>query len=179
MSNSSKGIASLAKKKEKAKSGRFNLVDLILVVIVLLVIAILIQVFSPFSFIKKLASDQTREIQYTVEFSGVDGEFINRIKEEDLVINSVSKNNMGRVVTVSYNPYTEVQYIERDDGTVEGTPSEHPDKFNLLVTISVTANYTEGSGYSVNATRIAVGEKLALRFPEYISEGYCIYLETE
>jgi hypothetical protein len=61
----------------------------------------------------------------------------------------------------------------------EGVLSEHPNKFNLLVTISTTANYAEGSGYSVNATRIAVGEKLALRFPDYVAEGYCIYLETE
>jgi len=178
MSNSSKGITSLSNKKEKGKNGRFNLIDLILVVLFLLVIAILIQGFSPFSLIKKLASDQAKEIQYTVEFSGVDSEFINRIKEEDLVINSVSKNNMGKVITVSYNPYTEIQHVETENG-VESILSEHPDKFNLHVTISATANYAQGSGYSVNATRIAVGEKLALRFPDYIAEGYCIYLETE
>ncbi|MBQ2999781.1 MAG: DUF4330 family protein [Clostridia bacterium] len=178
MSNSSKGVASLATKKEKGKNGRFNLIDLILVVLVLLVIAVLIQVFSPFSLIKKLSSNQTKEIQYTIEISGVDAEFIDRIKEDDLVIDSISKNNLGKVVTVSYNTYSEFQYVETDEGG-EGVLSEHPNKFNLLVTISTTANYAEGSGYSVNATRIAVGEKLALRFPDYVAEGYCIYLETE
>lgn len=178
MSNSNKGVASLTNKKEKGKNGRFNLIDLILVVLVLLVIAILFQVFSPFSLIKKLSSNQTREIQYTVEFSGVDAEFINRIKEEDLVINSVSKNNMGKVVTVSYYPYSEFHYVETENEG-HGELLEHPNKSNLIVTISATANYVEGSGYSVNSTRIAVGEKLALRFPDYVAEGYCIYLETE
>ena len=178
MSNSGKGVASLANKKEKKKNGRFNLVDFILVVLVVLVIAILIQVFSPISLVKKLSSNQTREIQYTVEFSGVDADFINRIKEDDLVIDSVSKNNMGKVVVVSNEPYSEFLYIESLNPD-ELIPKEHPDKFNLLVTISVTANYMEGSGYSVNSTRIAIGEKLALRFPDYVAEGYCIYLETE
>lgn len=178
MSNSNKGVASLTNKKEKGKNGRFNLIDLILVVIVLLVIAILFQVFSPFSLIKKLSSNQTKEIQYTVEISGVDAEFINQIKEEDLVIDSISKNNLGKVVTVIYNPYSEFQYVESNEGG-KGELVEHPNKFNLLVTISATANYAEESGYSINATRIAVGEKLALRFPDYVGEGYCIYLETE
>ena len=178
MSNSSKGVASLANKKEKKNNGRFNLIDLILVVIVLLVIAILIQVFSPISLIKRLASEQTKEIQYTVEFSGVDAEFISRIKEDDLVLDSVSKNSMGTVVTVSPESYYVLQCVETDEGS-KGMPLEHPEKFNLVVTISVTARYSEGVGYSVNSTRIAVGEKLALRFPDYVAEGYCIYLETE
>ena len=141
-----------------------------------MVIAILFQVFSPISLIKKLSSDQTKEIQYTVEFSGVDAEFVNRIKEDDLVIHSVSKNHMGTVVAVSTEPYYELHFVDSEQ---KGRPVEHPEKLNLVVTVSVTAQYAEGSGYSVNSTRIAVGEKLALRFPDYAAEGYCIYLETE
>ena len=162
---------------KKKRSGRFNLIDFILVVIILLVIAILVQIFSPISLIKNLTTDQTKEIQYTVEFLGVDQEFIDRIQAEDVVIDSVSKNNMGTVVAVD-NPtkYSEFQYITEKQ---EGTLSEYPDKYNLVVTISATARYVKESGYSVNSTRIAVGEYLSLRFPNYIAEGYCIGLETE
>lgn len=167
------------KKSGKKKSGRFNLIDLILVVLLLLVIAILVQVFSPISLIKNLASNQTKNIQYTVEFLGVDQEFIDRIQESDVVVNAVSKNNMGTVVTVDYNTkYSELQYVE-NGAEGEGILSEHPNKYNLIVTISATANYSEEKGYSVNATRIAVGEKMALRFPDYTAEGYCIGLESE
>ena len=187
MNNSSNANASLGISKKKQKNGRFNLIDFILVVLVLLVIAILIQVFSPISLIKNLASNQTKEIQYTIEFLGVDQEFIDRIQESDVVINSVSKNNMGTVVAVDYNTkYSELQYVEvetAEDAAVgvqnQGILSEHPNKYNLLVTISATANYQKESGYSVNAIRIAVGEKLSLRFPDYIAEGYCIGLETD
>ena len=177
MNHSVNGAVSLGKTKRKKRNGRFNLIDFILVVLVLLVIAILVQVFSPISLIKNLTTNQTKEIQYTVEFLGVDQEFINRIQSEDTVINSVSKNNMGTVVAVDYNTkYSELQYVSESE---EGKLAEYPNKYNLVVTISATANYVKESGYSVNAQRIAVGERLALRFPNYAAEGYCIGLETE
>ena len=183
MNNSINGPVSLGTSKKKKRNGRFNLVDFILVVLVLLVVAILVQIFSPVSLIKNLATNQTKEIQYTVEFLAVDQEFIDRIQAEDVVINSVSKNNMGTVVAVDYSTqYSELQY---DKNNAEGKDIEYgklspySDKYNVVVTISATANYVEEQGYSVNATRIAIGEKLSLRFPNYIAEGYCISLETE
>ena len=177
MNNSIKGPVSLDTSKKKKRNGRFNLIDFILVVILLLVVAILIQVFSPISLIKDLTTSQTKEIQYTVEFLAVDEEFIDRIHAEDLAINSVSKNNMGTVIAVDYTTkYTELQYVE---GSNIGEPKEFPDKYNVVVTISSTANYVKEKGYSVNGTRIAVGEKLSLRFPNYIAQGYCIGMETD
>jgi len=176
VSNSNKDITIKANKKEKAKNGRFNLIDLILVVLVLLVIAILIQVFSP-TLIQKLSSNQTKEIQYTVEFLGVESEFADKIKEEHLVIDSVSKNQIGTVIAINNNdPYEELQYVENSD---VGILSPYPNKVNVQVTIKVTADYAKEYGYSVNGTRIAVGEKLSLRFPDYVAEGYCIGLEAE
>jgi len=174
MSSSNKGTTVFTNKKEKGKNGRFNLIDLILVVLVLLVIAILIQVFSP-SLIQKLSSDQTKEIKYTVEFSGVDSDFVNKIKEEQLAVDSVSKNQMGKVFAISVEPYEELQDVENSN---IGKMSPYPDKINLQVTIVVTAAYTKDQGYFVNGDRIAVGEKLSLRFPDYVAEGYCIGLET-
>ena len=178
MNNSINGNASFGKVKKK-RAGRFNFIDLIFVVLILLVIGILVQIFSPISLIKNLTSNQTKEIQYTVEFLGVDQEFIDRIQEDDVVIDSVSKNTMGAVVAVDYNTkYSELQYVE-NGAEGEGVLSEYPNKYNLLVTISATADYQSEIGYSVHATRIAVGEKLSLRFPDYAAEGYCIGLETD
>ena len=56
----------------------------------------------------------------------------------------------------------------------EGTVVEYDDKINLLITVSATATYTEGKGYAVNERRIAVGEKLSVRFPDFAGEGYCV-----
>lgn len=162
----------------KKKTGRFNLVDFLLIVIILLVIATVFYVFAPFAWIKDLSSSQTKNIQYTVEILGVHEDFIEKIKENDTVINSTTKNSLGVVAVVDdYKPkYKELQYAQNEE-QMGGILSEHPHKYNLIVTISATANYVEGEGYSVNSTRIAVGEKMTLRFPNYTCEAYCIGLE--
>ena len=179
--NNSVNQASVSKKK---KSGRFNFIDLIFVLIILLAIATLVYIFSPVSFIEGLVNNESRTVQYTVEISKVDEDFINKIKENDTVVDSVSKNTIGTVTAVDYNTkYSELQLIETklDDGSVKksGTLVEYPKKYNVIVTITANAEYSSGEGYTVNAKRIAVGEKMSLRFPDYICEGYCIGITQE
>lgn len=181
MNNANSGSTSSVKKKKF--SGRFNFIDFILIVIVLLVIATVIYVFAPFSRLRDMTSSQSVTVQYTVEILGVEEAFIEKIKENDFVIDSVSKSGMGTVVAVDYNnKYTELQYVineNTEDGTkkTEGVLAEYPGKYNVIITISSKATYEAEKGYSVNGTRIAVGEKMPLRFPDYVGEGYCIGVE--
>ena len=75
-----------------------------------------------------------------------------------------------------------MQYVineNPEDGSkkTEGVLAEYPDKYNVIITISAEASYAAEKGYSVNGTRIAVGEKMSLRFPDYVGEGYCIGVE--
>lgn len=164
------------KKNSKNKRGRFNLIDFLLIVIILLVIATVFYVFAPFSAVKNLISSQNVTIEYTVELVGVDKDMINKIKENDSVIDAVSKNPIGTVQVADYNyPNTVLQYVEAEnEDAIEGILVEHPDKCNVLVTISASAEYMEKAGYTVNHCRIAVGEKMQMIFPNYIGEGYCI-----
>lgn len=164
----------------KAKrSGRFNFIDFLLIVIVVLIIATVIYVFAPFSKIRQQMRSEAQIIEYTVEVLNVDKKFLNQIKENDTVIDSVSKNNMGTVTAVDYNTqYTELQYNQATD---EGTLATYPtlyERYNIIITVSVTADYLAGSGYSVGNVRLAVGEQLFLRFPDYACEGFCIGLTT-
>ncbi len=175
-------VASKKKKdkhKKKKKQGRFNLIDFLLVLIILLVIATVIYVFAPFSAMKNLLSAQTVNIEYTVEIIGVDKDLINKIQENDIVVDAVSKGQIGTVQVADYNyPHTVLQYVQNEDQP-EGILVEHPDKCNVLVTISASAEYLEAQGYEVNHCRIAVGEKIQMIFPNYICEGYCIDLSVE
>ena len=177
MNNSINGNASNYTPKKRFL--RFNFVDFILIVIILLFVATLIYIFAPFSHIKELTSDKNLIVEYTVEVIGVDEEFINKIKENDIVINSVSKNNMGTVTAVDYNTKSselQLQYnVEKN--SYEGILVEYPNKYNVIITITANAKYLEESGYYVNDCRIAVGENMSLRFPDYICEGYCIGLD--
>lgn len=162
---------SVEKKKEKKRVG-FNFIDVILILITLAVIIAAVNIISPMSLIKKLTADDSHKIEYTVEIQNVDGEYIEKIKVNDQAVDSVSKQDLGIVVSV-YNPepYSELGYNEEKG---EGVLMSYPDKYNITVIITADADYIRGEGYSVNGNRIAVGEKMSLRFPDFVCEGYCI-----
>lgn len=172
MSEKNKSTVDGTVQKSRKKGNRFNLIDLLVIVVVLLLIAIAVNIFAPMSWFDRFSRDTKVKIQYTVEFLGVDENFAEKIKEEDLAVDSVSKNSLGKVKAVdSTQPHTVLSY---DETSKAGVLSTYPDKYNVLVTIEVDAKYREGKGYSINDLRIAVGEKMSLRFPDYVGEGYCI-----
>ena len=153
---------------------RFNFIDLLIILAIVLLGAIVVNLFFPNSVFKSKQTKQ--EIHYTVEFVGVDETLIEKIKENDTAIDSVSKYSVGNVILVDSNTlYSELQY---DEVNHAGKFAVYEDKYNVLVTISVMADYDEGEGYSVGGRRIAVGEKLSLRFSDYAGEGYCINLSA-
>ncbi len=153
---------------------RFNFIDVLIILAIVLLGAIVVNLFFPDTVFK--TRNTKEEIQYTVEFVGVDEELIDKIRENDIAIDSVSKYAVGEVILVDRNTlYSELQY---DEVNHAGKFAVYEDKYNVLVTISVMADYNEGEGYSVGGRRIAVGEKLSLRLSDYAGEGYCINLST-
>ena len=153
---------------------RFNFVDLLIILALILIIAIVVNMFLPQSVFGSLNTNTECDMQYTVEFIGVDEAFVDKIKEGDTVVDSVTKYTLGSVVAVnSDNNYTELIYDKENDA---GKLVANPDRYNLLITVSVTAEYNEDKGYSVGDRRIAVGEYLSLRFPDFAAEGYCTSL---
>ena len=172
-----KNLNSPSKIKQKVKGGKFNIIDFLLIAIVLLIIGTLIYVFLPSSAMRSITADKKVDIDYAIEIIGVDEEFIDNIKQDDVVLDSISKNQLGTVTAVDYSiQYTELKYSEEEE---VGVLSPVLGKYNVIVTVSATAEYEEGIGYSVNGTRIAVGEKISARFPDYVCEGYCISIPLD
>ena len=180
-----------ARQQNKSKKGRFNFVDLTLVVVLLLIIGILVYSFSPVSLIKKWTGSEKVDIQYEIEITNVDSNVIDLIKADAVVTDSVTKSEIGTVTMVNRTDYVEYQPYEvinhetdadenikhKVDYTLEKVG--YPNKYNLNVTVTVSADYSEGTGYTVGSTRIAVGEKLNIKFPDYICEGYCVGITTQ
>lgn len=170
--------------KEKKKNGKatekkqrkFNFIDFLLIVLILAIIGGAVYLFTSGTFFNIKGADKEGTMIYTVEIQGVSSEYLNKIKENDMVVNSVTKNTLGTVTSVDYNTkQTVLEYVEKD-GAYEGVLSEYPDQYTVLVTITASAKYVPGDGYFVNDARIAVGEALALRFPDFVAEGHCISL---
>ena len=172
-------ISNTTVKAHKNKRKGFNFVDFLIILIVLAIIVAAVYLFSPISALKKLSEKTTGTLNYTVEIQNVDIEFIEKIKENDTVIDSVSKNTLGTVIAIEHNTkYSELNYRTNSENPsqYEGYIVEYPDKYNVTVTVSAQADLLSGQGYTVSNCRIAVGEKLSLRFSDFVCEGYCVYV---
>ncbi len=173
--NENNNSASVTKKRT-LKRGKFNFIDFLLVVVILILVAAIVYVFIPSSWVKNITAGKNTKIEYTVEIIGIDGDYINIISENDIVLDAVTKSNIGTVLATDAEPYREFVY---DEVVGEGKLAIVPEKHNLVITIVATAQFKDGVGYSINGTRIAVGEKISLRFPEFSCEGYCISVPRE
>ena len=161
----------ITQKKPKRK---FNFIDFLIILVVVAIIGVLIYVFSPWAQIEKLWTNNKVELTYFVEIKDVDIAYMESIKEGDGVINSVSKNSLGSVAEISKIEKAYVyDYVLNEQGEMTCIRSEHPRKYNITVKIVATAEYDEGIGYSINGCRIAIGEMLDLRFPQYTCSGAC------
>ena len=168
------GGASAKKKKRK-----FNIVDFFIVLISVMLIVVLIYAFSPWSQIQKLWNQNEVTLKYTVEIRGVDKAYGELIKKGDQVINSVNKNSLGKVSGMEPLEVSQVLSYETDEnGDAHGVLLDQPDKYDLTVHITATAEYEKGVGYTVNGCRIAVGEELFFRFPQFTCSGYCVAIDT-
>ena len=170
---------SIQQKKKRSRK-KFNLIDFLLIVVILLITASLVYLFLPSSWVKNITADKTVQIRYVVEVKGVDGQYINNIAASQLVQDSVSKGDIGYVEAVENNPYSELRYDQiKDPDSGIGVRSPIDGKYDLTITITAAAHYEDGEGYTVNGTRIAVGERIYTKFPNYACEAYCIGVEAQ
>ena len=172
-----------AQKSNGAKR-KFNIIDVLVVILVATIIGVSIYAVYAWSDIKSLWAKNTVQLTYVVELRGVDKEFIDNVQAGDAVIDSVSKNSLGKVDSIkSVEKHSVLDYEEKteknQDGvmitTYNGVLSEYPDKYDITVyIISDAAEYEKDIGYTINGRRIAVGEIIPLRFPEFSANAYCV-----
>ena len=183
----SEAIKKKTKKASDKKQRKFNFVDFLLILLILAIIGGAVYLFSPGSFINKVGKSTEGTLMYTIEIKGVDQEYIHKIKENDFVINAVTKSTLGTVSAADATnkdvvlDCIEVKNEDIQEGAeetketkYEGALVQSADQYTILVTITATADYVKGDGYFVNNCRIAVGEGFSLHFPDFAAEGYCI-----
>ena len=159
-------------KPVKKKKGRFNLMDLILVLIAVGIALFVLLVLDPFSIHMFRAEEQGVTLEYTLRIENVEGAFLDKIRIRDEVIDSSIKVSLGYVNAVENDiPYTEPYYDSEEDVV---SMKEYPNRYDMIITVTADAVFTEGVGYTVNGRRVAVGSQFYLMFPEFLGEGYCI-----
>lgn len=158
-------------KENKSRKFRFNLIDFILVLIAISVVAALVVYFLP-ELGGNFSGKGEVDITYVLEFRNVDEEFIANIQNGDKVYDAGQNFNIGTVKSISAEPYKTLEYDKDTQSAIMKEQSGH----NLTVTITASAIYTEGTGYSINGMRIAVGSSYDVRFPNFVGTAYCVQL---
>lgn len=160
----------------KKKKKRFNIIDFSILFLVIAIIGFAIFWATPWSQGLKNKMNTSVALEYSIEIKDVDQEFINKITEGNSVVDSVSKSEIGTVMaTPEVHEHEELSANQEGQGIMV----EYPGRYDLIVWISANASYKSGEGYFVNGCRIAVGEHMSLRFPNFTCEGYCISLDIK
>ena len=159
-------------KPVKKKRGRFNLMDLILVLLAIGIALFVLFVIDPFSINLLGADEQNVTLEYSIRIENVEATFMDKIRIRDEVTDASLKSSLGFVNAVENDiPHTEPYYDSEADLV---SMKEYPNRYDLIITITTDAMFTQGVGYTVNGRRIAVGSEFYLMFPEYIGEGFCV-----
>ena len=168
--------------RKKANRKKFNFIDFLVVLIILAAVAALIYLFSPWSKIEKLWNNDEVELTYFIEIKDVPPEYIDHIKSGDTVLDSVTKNSLGKISDVSYKASYVYEYTTDDNGKVICSQVNSPTQKDgnvpetIVIKITAAADHKKGTGYTVNGSRVAVGELFDLRLPTYTCSGYCIQM---
>ncbi len=147
-----------------------NVVDILIILVVVGVVGALVAGISFRDVIFGSQENESKTVEYVVLFSGIDENLADTIKMGDKVYSEDGSVYLGQISSE----------VEVDDhyvvGYKDGAPTmkPYPGKVNLTVTVKVSADYSEGDGYSVDGNRIALGKSYLMRFSGLLAEGECI-----
>lgn len=155
-------------KAVKKKRGGFNAIDLL---IIFLIVGVIV-VFAVSRVVVSNDPGENIKLEYTVTVECVDSDFVQRIRTGERVYDSSTQNLLGTVSSVKGDTLYSV--FEYDEESNIMASREYSDKYNVSITVSANANFVDGVGYNVGGNRIAVGQKMALRFPGCVANAYCV-----
>lgn len=171
-------------KRERSRRGLFLIADVMLLAVIFAAIFFLVSLLTPFTLFDN-TEEEARTVTYTVEFKGVDKDAFASLRKGDTVVDKATGAVVGEVTDLEprkYVVYTDVPTDEKDE-TLDShvvTKAEYPEEFTTVsVTITVTADYVAGVGYTVDGCRIAAGREYELNFPGCAGKGTCVEFKAE
>lgn len=149
------------------KRAKFNVIDTLIVLLILAVAAAVVYVF----FLDGLENTgDVKTIQYTVLVRAVPNEYVNNVEVGDHVVDSAQHYQLGTVVDYRYEPAK-----KETENMAEGETSlaTYENKSDLYITIEAEA--TLGTQFSIGGYEIGVGKTVYVRLPNLLPTegGYC------
>ncbi len=166
-----------------AKKGKrvFNFFDILVLLAIVAVIVMLATGFGIGKWFGRGEEGVACKVRYSLTFYNVDEAFKNAVGKDDTLYDANSKTSLGLVESnAAAVPYTQTVAVTGTDGegnkVVTAESREVPGRYNVTVTITVDAIYTEGRGYEVDGCALRLGSTYHVRFPRYVGYGVCTSL---
>lgn len=163
----------------------FLLVDVLLLAAIVASVIFLVVLLSPVEVFGD-TDEEVRELTYTVELAGVEQATVEALQPGDTVIDKETGAVIGTIFAIEPpRPYT--AYTDQASATKDPVLDKHtvvkvtyPDDLSTVVlTVTVSAEYLQGVGYTVDGCRVAVGREYELCFPAYTCKGVCVALDVK
>ena len=161
---------------QKRKKVQFNLIDALIVIVILGLIGVAAYLL--------LGDFQTAEapgnvdMTFEVRISGVKENMLPYITEGLSVKDSVGGHSLGRIVAVRAEKsdyYGGVHKNESGDYVLNVT--EHPDEYDVYVTVSANAVSDDRGIYKVGSTRMLIGEAVHFQVKSFAAVSYIVNTE--
>ena len=161
---------------QKSKKAQFNLIDVLVIMFILGLIAVVIYwMFGGF----QINEQAKREaITYEIRISNVKESSLPFIKEGLSVRDSVTGEVLGTIASVrsENSRYYGSAYSDGKGGYVLNS-TEHPEEYDVYVTISAEAESDNRGIYTVGATRMLIGEKVHFQVKSFSAVSYIVNTE--
>ena len=158
---------------QKRKKAQFNLIDALIVIIILALIGTAAYlIFGGFNQIETFGDI---DFTFEVRISGVKENMLPYIKEGNTVKDSVTGESLGTVVGVRTEKsryYGNVQ--QNENGEYVLGSAEHPDEYDVYVTVSASSRADARGIYEVGNVRMLIGETVHFQVQSFSAVSYIV-----
>jgi hypothetical protein len=158
---------------QKSKKAQFNLIDVLIIAFILGLIAVVIYwMFGGFQIAEKTKNEA---ITFEVRISNVKESTLPFITEGLSVRDSVTGETVGTIVAVrSENSRYEGSAYEDGKGGYVLNMTEHPEVYDVYVTISAEAESDDRGIYTVGNTRMLIGATVYFQVKSFSAVSYIV-----
>lgn len=163
-----KGFVMARSTSQKKQRGNFNLFDVFVILLIIGAIAGVWYLFFRDS--GAVVAQETKLIEYQMEFTDQYSDLKNAPKAGDLVTDADKSNQIGTIYDVKTTEYKKEIHVAASGDLAL---SRIPGKYNIILTIRAQATVDKGAFY-VDGRIIRNGEEISIKSTHFVGSGECV-----
>ena len=148
--------------------GKIPIFDLVIILVVLVVAVVGIKIINTSKSGQSYIATETKDIVFTVVFNNISSQIICEPEIGEKVIDNLTNNNLGSVISVKTEPYVAYDY---SNITGEVVTSTLEGRKNMTIEIAATATVSDVCT-EINGVKIGIGKNMTFSMPSVCANGY-------